>query len=328
MPSRPIAAVAGVATVLVLALAPFSLPRSELYSLADVLILGLFAVSYNLLFGHLGMLSFGHAAYFGVGAYATALCLAHVPSTPSPLAILVGSLAGAAAGVVIGNFCVRLSGPYFAMLTLAFGQLLFAVAWKWRAVTKGDDGFGGFVRHSLPAVLPEAFLRGEVERLYYFVLAVVIPVLVVLWALMKGTPFGNAVVSIRQNEERASFLGYDVFATRLVTYTIASWVAGLAGSLFAIAHDFVSPGVIDIALSTDVVLMTVIGGSAVFFGPLVGALLFVYFRDVVSTATDRWPFLLGLVFVTIVLYAPGGLTGLVRLIPKPRVDRLPSKGAR
>lgn len=314
IPRRTFSA-AAVGIVLVgVGLAPSAMSTSQLYSGTEVVILALFAVSYNLLFGYLGLLSFGHSAYFGLGAYATALLLLHAQGVPLGLAIAGGTLAGAIGGVLIGNFCVRLSGPYFAMLTLAFGQLLFAVAWKWRAVTRGDDGFGGFLKQASLA-LPGTPESGNQHSLYYLVVALAVPIIAATWALMTKTPFGNVVVSIRQNEERAVFLGFDVFTTKLITYTISAGLAGLAGSLSAIFHDFVSPSVIDLNLSTDVVLMTFIGGTTFFFGPVLGAAFFVYFGDFVSALTDRWQVVMGLIFIFMVLYVPKGFIGLGGLIP-------------
>ena len=307
--------------------APLLLTTPRLYSFTEVVILALFAVSYNLLFGYLGLLSFGHSAYFGLGAYATALVLFHWHGLPVLLAVVLGTAAGALGGIVIGNFCVRLSGPYFAMLTLAFGQLLFAIAWKWRALTRGDDGFGEFVKHATFPLL-RTLESPDQRALYYLVVSVIVPVVGGTWLLMTRTPFGNFVVSVRQNEERAVFLGYDVLAIKLVTYTLAAGLAGLAGSLSAIFHDFVSPSAIDLTLSTDVVLMTFIGGTVSFFGPVLGAAFFVYFSDFISALTDRWQIIMGVIFVLIVLFAPGGLVGFLERIPKFRLRSVRSEAPR
>lgn len=291
--------------------APLILSKSQLYSLTDVAILGLFAVSYNLLLGYSGLLSFGHSAYFGLGAYTTALVLLHFGTTPLAVAIFLGTAAGALGGVAIGRLCVRRGGPYFAMLTLAFGMLLYVVAWKWRGLTLGDDGFGSFLPREAYFPLIGIIRNGDFEQLYYLVVGITVPVLGLIWALMTLTPYGNAVVSIRQNEERASFLGYNVFITKLVQYTISAGIAGLAGSLFAIFHNFVSTHVIGIELSTDVVMMAFIGGTSWFFGPILGAAFFVVFGDFISTITARWQMIMGLIFVAIVMYAPRGFSGAV-----------------
>lgn len=312
MPNRAALRIACAAMVLAgLFFAPSYLSKSQLYSLTDVAILGMFAVSYNLLLGHSGLLSFGHSAYFGLGAYATALVLVHVAAMPLAVAILLGALAGALGGIAIGCICVRRSGPYFSMLTLAFGMLLYVIAWKWRGLTQGDDGFGAFLPREAYFPLLGIIKNGNPEQLYYVVVGIVVLVVAVVWALMTLTPYGNAVVSVRQNEERASFLGYNVFVIKLVNYTISAGIAGLAGALFAVFHDFVSTHVIGIELSTDVVMMTFIGGSSWFFGPILGAGFFVVFGDVVSTITARWQMIMGVIFVAMVLYAPRGFSGMV-----------------
>lgn len=313
MTLRGTATVGGAAgTLLVLSFAPLFLSKSRLYSLAEVLIFAVFAISLNILFGYLGLLSFGHSAYFGLGAYTTALLLRDVEGMPFAAALAAGVVVAALGGLAIGNFCVRLSGPYFAMLTLAFGQLLFVIAWQWRAVTRGDDGFGGFLKDA--SYLPAAARAGDVRSLYYLILGVTVPVIAVIWALMTRTPFGNLVVSIRENEERAQFLGYGVFAVKLATYTLSAGLAGLAGCLSVVQHNFVSTSSIDLNLSTDVVVMTFIGGTKFFLGPAVGAAFFVYFGDFISAVTERWQIIMGVIFIAMVLYAPGGFVGLVRVI--------------
>lgn len=299
------------ALLFVLALAaPAVLPQSLLFSLTGVLALGLFAVSYNLLLGYGGLLSFGHSAYFGLGAYATALVLAHVPGLHPLLALLAACAIAAVAGAAVGAVCVRRSGPYFSMLTLAFGMLFYTAAWKWRSVTQGDDGFGAFV----PAQWNLGWLQlqaTDFAQMYRLVLVIVAALLLLLWVLMTHTAYGNAVRSIKQNEERAAFLGYDTFTVKLANHTLASAVAGIGGALFALSHNFVSTDLIGVDRSTEVVMMTYLGGTASFLGPLLGSAFVVMVGDLLATVTDRWQLVMGVVFVVMVMFVPRGFAGLL-----------------
>jgi branched-chain amino acid transport system permease protein len=285
-------------------------PPSYLYTLTDAVILSLFAVGFNMLFGYGGQLSFGHAAYFGVGGYVTALTLSHMSAMPVLLALLVGTCAAALIGGVVGMICVRRSGAYFAMLTMAFGMLIFLVAWKARSITGGDDGFGNYVPDTVWLPLVGSFKGGDLHAMYHGVLAIVVPILVLVWALLTLTPYGNAVRSIRMNEQRASFLGFDVFAIKLVNYILASAIAGLAGGLYALSHNFISPQMAGVDMSTDVVMMAFIGGSGSFFGPLLGTAFFVLVGDWLSSMTERWQMVMGVVFILMVIFAPKGFMGL------------------
>lgn len=314
------------AALAMLLAAPAVLTKSQLFSLTDVVVMGLFAVSYNLLLGYSGLLSFGHSAYFGLGAYTAALVMLHLPSLTPPGAIACGALAAAAGGALVGCICVRRSGPYFSMLTLAFGMLFYTAAWKWRSVTQGDDGFGGFVPKSWGIPLLATVEAGDFEQLYRVVLVLVSILLALTWALMTFTPFGNAIRSIRQNEERASFLGYNVFVAKLANYTLASALAGIAGALFVISHNFVSTDVIGIERSTEVVMMTYIGGTSRFSGPLLGSAFIVLFGDLLATLTDRWQLVMGVIFVVMIMYVPRGFSGAIQYAAERFAARLPGRG--
>lgn len=312
-----VVAVAAVCAVLVAA--PTFVPKSSLYMLTDVVTIAVFAVSFNLLFGYAGLLSFGHAAYFGVGSYGCALLLSRFPDMPVLAAIGLGALAAAAIGALVALIVVRRTGPYFAMLTMAFGMLIYLVIWKWRAVTGGDDGFGSFVPATLWMPLAGTFKAGDLHSTYLGVLAVAVPVLAATWAVMTFTPYGNAIRSIRLNEERASFLGYDVFVLKAANYTLACALAGVAGALYGVAHDFISPQQAGLEMSSDVVMMTFIGGAQSFFGPLVGAAFFVVAGDQLSAYTERWQMIMGVIFIAMVMFAPGGFVGTAaRLVRWPR----------
>jgi len=290
--------------------APRVLTIVQTRMLTEIVYFSLFAVSFNLLFAYAGLLSFGHAAYFGLGAYVTAISLKHVAGMPLFAAILLGALAGAVGGAVIGFFCVRRKGSYFALLTLAFNQFLWAIAWKWREVTGGDDGIGGIVPKK---PLDLGFMSIDLMNFstkYYLILIIVVLCLALGWYLMR-TPFGNTVKAVKGNEERASFLGYNVNRSKLLIFTLSAFFAGIAGSLFALFQDFVAPSAISLAMSTEVLFMAFLGGTGSFFGPILGAAIFVYFTDWISSITERWEFILGLLFIVLVLYFHQGFIGLI-----------------
>jgi len=297
-----------VVALVVLYALPWLLDVVRLRMAVEILYFGLFAVSFNLLFGYAGLLSFGHAATFGVGGYTVGLALKYLAGLPLLVALALGALAGALGGFLIGAFCVRLRGTYFALLTLAFSQFLYAVALKWRSVTRGDDG--------LTVAVPDITLPGlgvlhmaEPAHFYWLTLTLV---LVCLWGAWRftRTPLGNAVLLMRENDERAAFLGYSVMSTKLIVFTVATTLAAVAGGLFASFQRLISPTALDLPIGTEVVFMAVLGGTSTFLGPFLGASVYILLQDWLSRTTERWPFILGLLFVLIVLYAHNGLTGL------------------
>lgn len=288
---------------------PWVVDTVRLRMAVEILYFGLFAVSFNLLFGYAGLLSFGHAATFGVGGYTLGLVLRHVEGSSVLLALPAATVAGAAAGLVIGFFCVRLRGTYFALLTLAFSQFLFAVALKWREVTRGDDGLSV----SVPDLaLPGGFLLrlSQASHFYWLALTVVLVALAAAWRFTR-TPLGQAVVLMRENDERAAFLGYNVFATKLIVFTFAAALAAVAGALFAAFQRLISPAALDLPMSTEVVFMAILGGTGAFLGPVLGAAVYIVIQDWLSKTTEHWPFLIGLLFVLMILYAHQGLVGLL-----------------
>jgi branched-chain amino acid transport system permease protein len=298
----------GTLALLVLCALPWILDTLRLRMAVEILYFGLFAVSFNLLFGYAGLLSFGHAATFGVGGYALGLLLTYHPELPFLVDFLLAVAAGGLVGLGIGLFCVRLRGTYFALLTLAFSQFLFAVAFKWRAVTRGDDGLLVPVRDiRLPGGL--AVRLADPRHFYLLALAIVLLCLWAAWRFTR-TPLGHAVVLMRENDERAAFLGYNVFATKVVAFTLATTLAAVAGALFAAFQRLISPAALDLAIGTEVVFMAVLGGTGAFLGPFLGATVYLLFQDWLSKTTERWPFFLGLAFVLMILYAHNGLVGL------------------
>jgi branched-chain amino acid transport system permease protein len=290
--------------------APRILTIVQTRMLTEIAYFALFAVSFNFLFAYAGLLSFGHAAYFGLGAYVTAVALKKVVGLHLLLAVGLGGAAAALGGAIIGFFCVRRKGAYFALLTLAFNQFLWAIAWKWREVTGGDDGIGRIVPRKPVdlGILSIDFMR--VENKYYFTLVVVVLCFALGWYLMR-TPFGNTVRAVKGNEERASFLGYNVNRSKLLIFTLSAGFAGVAGSLFAVFQDFVATSAISMGMSTEVLFMAFLGGTGSFFGPILGAAIFVYFTDWISSLTEHWEFILGVLFIILVLYFHQGFIGLI-----------------
>jgi branched-chain amino acid transport system permease protein len=301
--------VLGVGAALLI-VAPSVLSVVKTRMLTEIAYFALFAVSYNFLFGWAGLLSFGHAAYFGLGAYVTAISLKHMPRLHLLVGMGLGALVGAVGGAIIGFFCVRRKGSYFALLTLAFNQFLWAIAWKWREVTGGDDGIGRFVPRR-PVDLGLFYLDlTQIPNKYYFTMAVVVIFLAMGWYLLQ-TPFGNTIQAVKVNEERAAFLGYNVNRSKLLIFTLAAFYAGIAGSLFALFQDFVATSAIGLGMSTEVLFMAFLGGTGSYFGPILGAAIFVYFTDWVSSITEHWEFFLGVLFIVLVLYFHRGFIGLI-----------------
>lgn len=289
--------------------APNLLSIVQIRMVNEIAYFALFAVSFNFLFGYTGLLSFGHAAYFGLGAYITALSLKHITGMNPLLSIMIAGVAAAIGGAIIGFFCVRRKGGYFVLLTLAFNQLLWAVAWKWRDVTRGDDGIGGFVPKKLSLGIMTLDLT-KTEVVYYISMAIILLFLLLGWYLMR-TPFGNTIQTIKMNEDRAAFLGYNVNFSKLLIFIISAFFAGIAGSLFALFQDYVAPSALDLGMSNQVLLIAFLGGTGSYFGPILGAAIFVYFTNWISSLTNRWEFILGVLFIVLVLYFHKGAIGLI-----------------
>jgi len=297
------------AALAALAIVPWVLARHQLSLLTDLMIAGLFAMSLDLIMGYTGMVSFGHAAYFGLGAYASALILLHF-AQPVPVALLAGAALAGAVAVPVGWLSTRATGIYFAMLTLAFAQFLYTVAYKWRDLTGGSDGIAGVPKTQLfwggPSLAsPNAF---------YFLVAVCLVLSLVLCRALVRSPFGRALQAIRENERRFTSLGRDARPFKLVVFVIAATFAGLAGALFAPFRGFASPEVMFWVFSGQGLMMVVMGGIGTLVGPIFGAMVFILIQEVLSSYTEHWMIFTGLVFVLIVIFLPGGLVGTARRI--------------
>lgn len=297
---------AGLIVLLALLVAlPWIAPFFYLFVATQILILGLFAVSFNLIFGYTGMLSFGHAAFFGIGAYATAMLLQALHW--SLLACLAVSFAsGTVLALVIGYFCVRLDEVYFAMLTLAFGMLVYGVVHQWRSVTNGSDGISGFSVRSLGLGLHLSL--GNPSVYYHVVLAVVVVAAFVLHRIC-GSSFGLILRAIRQNPERVTFCGVNIRLYRLAAFTIAGGFAGLAGGLMAPFLRIASPDLAHWSTSAEPILMTILGGSSYFLGPFLGSAIFVLLETWITSLTEAWMLFLGIILALMVMFFRRGVLG-------------------
>jgi branched-chain amino acid transport system permease protein len=266
----------------------------------EILILGLFAVSFNMIFGYMGQLSFGHAAYYGVGAYATGLLMVKA-SVPLPICLIVSMIAAGICALIFGYFCVRLTGIYFAILTLAFGQLMYYIIFQWYSFTGGDDGLQGIVP---PDLLFEA------TNYYYFTLFIVTAALIAMWYISKS-PFGYTMRAIRENADRTRFLGINVRRYMLINFIIAAMFAGLAGGLLGPFNRSVAPDLCNWHQSGIPVFMTVIGGPLGFLGPMIGSVIYTFLMAFVTGFTEYWPLTIGLIIILVVLFMPGGVLGLM-----------------
>lgn len=275
-----------------------------------VIVLGLAAMSLNFLLGFTGVLSFGHAAYFGLGAYGAGLALKYlVPSTP--LAILLGVAIGTLAAAVVGLLIVKLRGIYFAMVTIAIGQVFYFIAFRWHSVTGGDDGLTGFKRQPIDLGFTQIDIMTH-DKAYYYLVLLVFAVAVGAMALLLRSPFGRTLLAIRENERRARFLGIPVDRHIWIAFVVSCFFVGIAGTLYALLSNFTDPRSLHWTLSGNFVIMAVLGGMRSFWGPLVGAAIFVVLQDYVSSHTQNWMFFIGLFFVFIVLFFPRGVLGVLR----------------
>jgi branched-chain amino acid transport system permease protein len=273
-------------------------------------IFSLYAVTLNLLLGYMGVLSFGHAMFFGTGAYTTAIALTHIRGFPLLPAVLVGGLAGGLLALILTPLLVRVSGTAFAMLTLAFGQLIFVVALKYREVTGGEDGIGGY---SVPPLnIPGVVSIDMTNQInfYYFAVAVVAICLFFLWFYTR-TPFGNILVGVRDNAMRMDYLGYNLPQTKAINLIVCGAFAGIAGAVHALLMKLVSTvGVLDIHNSFVPIMMAYVGGIGSFFGPIIGSGVLHLLEDLVIRFTQRIGLVNGAIFILVVLYVPTGLVGL------------------
>lgn len=289
---------AAAAWIVLFALLPLAADRYITVLATDIACFALFAVSLHFIMGPAGMVSFGHAAYFGLGAYAAAL-LFKKAGLPMEMALVLAPFCAGLFAVVYGWFCVRLSGVYLAMLTLAFAQISWSIVFQWDEVTAGSNGIVG--------IWPSAWLADK--SVYYYMTFVLCGAgIALLWRVLFS-PFGYVLRAGRDSPLRAEAIGIDVRSFQWMAFVLAGALAGLAGAVFAFSKGSISPSTVSIGQSTDALVMVLLGGVETLTGPVVGAALFTWLRDTLARETDFWRAVLGLVILLIVLLFPQGLVG-------------------
>lgn len=283
--------------------------------IAEIMIFGIFAMSLNLLVGYTGMMSFGHAAFFGMSTY-TVIALGVHFGISGWLGLGVGILASTVLAILIGAFCIQVSGISFLMLTMAFSQLLYAAALKWRNVTGGSDGLTGFVA---PDVFGVSLAQSAFAR--YAVVSVGFLLVVLLFSCLVRSPLGSIFVGIRENEQRMRAIGYPVQRFKLLAFAIAGALAGVAGALYAFFNAYVSTDILHWQQSGDAMIMVVLGGSGSVLGPVAGAAIFVLLKNIISSHNEYWAFWVGTIFIFCVMYLKQGVLGFL-------VERLGMHGAK
>jgi len=294
---------------IVLFCAPLLIPTYWTMILSEILIMGLMAISFNLLLGYTGLLSFGQGAFFGMGAYSAALML-QAGHQNLFLILLVGILAALIAALIVGFFSVRLDEIFFAMITLGFGMLFFSIAHNWLDVTGGSDGLPVFALPSLNVFGSELTFYAPIN-MYYLVFTLVLIGIILLW-LIVHSPFGLILKSLRENKRRVAFVGGNVKTLRIVAFALSGAFTGLAGVLFCLFNNMATPEFMHWSFSAKPVIMSIIGGTGVFLGPLFGAGIFFVLEQVIIQFTENWMLFLGIVLVPIVVFFPQGVFGTLR----------------
>jgi len=294
---------------ILLFIAPLVMPTYWVMILSEILIMGLMAMSFNLLLGYTGLLSFGQGAFFGLGAYSAALML-QAGYQNLFLILLVGMLVALLAALVVGFFSVKLDEIFFAMITIGFGMLFFSVAHNWLEVTGGSDGLPVF---SLPVL---NLFGTQIDffipiNMYYLVFVIVLFGISLLWMIVHS-PFGLTIKAMRENKHRVSFVGGNVKTLRIVAFAISGAFTGLAGVLFCLFNSMATPEFMHWSFSSKPIIMSIIGGTGVFLGPLFGAAIFFILEQVIVQFTENWMFFLGVVLVPIVIFFPEGVFGTLR----------------
>jgi branched-chain amino acid transport system permease protein len=267
----------------------------------EILILGLFAAAFNLIFGYMGQLSFGQAAYYGIGAYTTGLLMVKL-QWPLFACLPVSMITAGIGALILGYFCVKLRGIYFAILTMAFGQLVFFIIFQWYSFTGGDNGLQG--------INPPAWLF-KANAYYYFSLAVVTIGMIALYCITES-PFGYTLRAIRDNTERTEFIGINVQRYMLINFVISGMFCGLAGALWGPFNRSVAPDLCSWQHSGHPVFMAVMGGPGHFLGPMIGSVIFTFLNAFVTGFTEYWPLVSGVVMIIVVLVMPGGFFGIIK----------------
>jgi branched-chain amino acid transport system permease protein len=296
-----------VAAAAVLALAPLVFPTYGMTLLTEALILGLFAMSLDLMVGYTRLVSFGHAAAYGFGAYACGWLLLHT-SLPMLAAIPLAALLAGVLAIGVAWVCTQATGVSFSMLTLAFAQLLYAVAYKWTSVTGGSDGLAGIPRRPGPFGLHVVATRNG----YYYLLLIVLLGAYLFCRALVRSPFGAVLRGIRENEAKTLALGYNTRAYKIAVVALSYALGALAGGLYAPFAGFANTELLFWLLSGQVLIMVIVGGTGTLIGPILGAAFFLTVEHQLSNYTEAWALFFGLIFIGFVIFAPEGIWGLIR----------------
>jgi ABC-type branched-subunit amino acid transport system permease subunit len=286
----------------------------------EILIFSLFGVAYNLSLGYTGLVSLGHAAFFGFGGYFSGALLKFF-GIPVLLCLPLAVIASALLGALMGFITLRKTGVYFTLVTLALSQMLYYVAQMWTDITGGHEGMGGIPRLGIGMNIE---LTGNSQILYWFVASVVVIAIYVMWRVINS-PFGRVMQAVRENEERAKTCGYDTTKVKYVSFLISAAFSGLAGCVYLISQEFFSIENINWTMSGTVLIMTLFGGTEVFLGPFVGALLFLLMKDSLSQYFQYWQIITGIIFIAIVIFLPEGILGSMTTSLHKWMIRLSSK---
>jgi branched-chain amino acid transport system permease protein len=289
-----------VVVIAVMCALPYLVSEYYLYVAIFIMVNALFAQSFNLLFGYGGKLSFGQAAYFGIGAYTVGLLLMKVKA-PLWIAMIGGVLVSGLFAMVIGFFCIRRVGMYFAILTMAFGQFIFLIVDKWYSVTGGHDGLQG---------IPVPPILNSVRSYYYYSLAMVACSIFLIHRVIES-PFGYTLRALRDNPTRCEFNGSDGRRIQLIAFVISGMFCGVAGGVFAPFNRSIAPSILDWTKSAEPVIMAIIGGQLTFWGPVFGAFMFTILQMIIVEVTSYWPLVIGIILAFTVLFMPGGVVGFI-----------------
>ncbi len=306
--------------VVVLAVYPFVLTnRFYIRLVNEMLIYGLLAMSLDVLLGYTGLLSFMPNAYLGIGAYISGLFLIHAAPEGLWLALLAGVVATGIIALPVGWVQVRTGGLAFALLTLAFGMMFYTVAWKWYGVTGGDDGLMGIPQPDISLAGFTLGSSGDPTAMYLLTLGIVL-ICFLLTRRIMGSPFGAVLEAIRENEERASFLGINVRRYKLLGWMLSCMLAGISGGLFILYKGYIGPTTMHAFAGAAVLMMVLLGGMGTLWGPIIGAGIFIFIQDYISTMTEHWELFVGLVVMLLVLFMPKGFAGLVQFVTQLRKE--------
>jgi len=289
---------------IVLIVYPFALPSYYFTALlTQVLIFSIFTMALNLVAGYTGLASLGHSAFFGSGAYTAAILMKYV-SQNMWLGLSMGILVGGILAAIFALICLRTPGVYFIFITLALGQLVWAVVFGWRSFTGGDDGMPGVGN---PNIFSNLTLSGGTTY-YYFALVFFIITFFIIHRIVTS-PFGHVLVGIRENQTRIRHLGYNVWLYKFIAFIISGFLCGLAGAIWSYYNGFVSPRDASFELSAEALLIVILGGSGTLSGPIVGTIVVVLIKNIIAAYTERWLFVLGVTYILTILYARRGIVG-------------------